>query len=508
MKPTLVIAGPGAGKTHDMVNLVAEAIPQLDHCRFLAVITFTNAATESIRSRIFTFSQVPPNVFVGTTFSFFNRFIIQPYASIFENIEKEKLFLDIDISSVLNEKVRDKKNHRARSAVRKQLISSLYSRGKIPISEIGRLAATILQNDKRLREVLCNRLQYLFIDEFQDIETWQFKVFDEIRKGKKTSIYAVGDPEQYIMGFTYQNTTARKPKFNAIPIQKFNADRKVKTANHRSYGEIVKFTNRFHTELDQETQIGNCVDAGVYYIDAIELDAIIQAYRKILAQTTWHTPNPPPNFFYLARENKVFGDYASKYDLSQVSAQGSLTINPFKTGRILLSSATGMSSRQLAETYGLSRLKYRELGVKIVRGVQSGHLESDREIKEFIATDLGLRLTTIQATSLNKHLSDIQNYFLSQSSDTGKHQHSSIHRAKGLQADGVLAVAKSDRELISWLTTDKEERRNNKSDRCREGYVAFTRAKQVLCIACQKEIGGELLGQIKSFGVQIIEPVN
>ena len=52
MKPTLVIAGPGAGKTHDMVQYVAKAIPYLDHSRVLAVITYTNAATESIKSHV------------------------------------------------------------------------------------------------------------------------------------------------------------------------------------------------------------------------------------------------------------------------------------------------------------------------------------------------------------------------------------------------------------------------------------------------------------------------
>lgn len=183
MKPTLVIAGPGAGKTYNMVKHVAEAIPQLDPSRVLAVITYTNAATESIRFRINKVSQIPPNVFIGTTYNFFNRFIIKPYASIFENIEIEKLFLDIDINSILNNKFPDKNDFKYRNAFRKNLIANLLKNGHIPISEIGKIAANVVENNKRVREVLCNRLQYLYIDEFQDIDTWQFKVFDEIRKG-------------------------------------------------------------------------------------------------------------------------------------------------------------------------------------------------------------------------------------------------------------------------------------------------------------------------------------
>ncbi|HDL08104.1 MAG TPA: hypothetical protein ENG35_05125, partial [Desulfobacteraceae bacterium] len=48
-KPTLMIAGPGAGKTHDMVDRIVGAIPDLRPNRILAAITFTNAATDSIR---------------------------------------------------------------------------------------------------------------------------------------------------------------------------------------------------------------------------------------------------------------------------------------------------------------------------------------------------------------------------------------------------------------------------------------------------------------------------
>lgn len=70
-KPRLVIAGPGAGKTYDMVNEVANAVSQLNPNRTLAVITYTNAATEMIRGRLQKTIQIPLNVFVGTNHSFF-----------------------------------------------------------------------------------------------------------------------------------------------------------------------------------------------------------------------------------------------------------------------------------------------------------------------------------------------------------------------------------------------------------------------------------------------------
>ena len=58
--------------------------------------------------------------------------------------------------------------------------------------------------------------------------------------------------------------------------------------------------------------------------------------------------------------------------------------------------------------------------------------------------------------------------------------------------------------MTNWLSTDKKTRYEDKGDRCRIGYVAFSRAKQVLCIASKKKISIELKKKIEDLGVQII----
>jgi superfamily I DNA/RNA helicase len=65
---------------------------------------------------------------------------------------------------------------------------------------------------------------------------------------------------------------------------------------------------------------------------------------------------------------------------------------------------------------------------------------------------------------------------------------SSIHRAKGLEADAVLVVATTPSELTSWLVVDSAARAADKQDICRVGYVAFTRAREMLCLACLKPL--------------------
>jgi len=74
-KCKLVIAGPGAGKTHNMVQKVLECMETLHPTRFCVVITYTNAATAEIKSRLSQNMKIPPNVFVGTIHSFLNQFV-------------------------------------------------------------------------------------------------------------------------------------------------------------------------------------------------------------------------------------------------------------------------------------------------------------------------------------------------------------------------------------------------------------------------------------------------
>jgi DNA helicase-2/ATP-dependent DNA helicase PcrA len=99
-KPMMLIAGPGAGKTTDMVTRIIQSIPKLRSNRILAAITFTNAASDSIKRRLQEQVKISPNVFIGTNYSFFNQFILMPFASLFGYIGDEKVFLEIDVKII------------------------------------------------------------------------------------------------------------------------------------------------------------------------------------------------------------------------------------------------------------------------------------------------------------------------------------------------------------------------------------------------------------------------
>ena len=76
---SVTYAGAVGGKTTSMVKAIIEKIVTLDTNKFLCVITYTNDATVSIKSKLSKEILIPPNIFIGTIHSFLFRFIFKPH---------------------------------------------------------------------------------------------------------------------------------------------------------------------------------------------------------------------------------------------------------------------------------------------------------------------------------------------------------------------------------------------------------------------------------------------
>ena len=103
--PKLVIAGPGSGKTRDMVTEILNVLPELNHNRVLATITYTNSAAGTISERLRQKVNISGNVFIGTIHKFLNQFIVIPYATLLGQTGLNKLFLDLDIDKLVEPKI-------------------------------------------------------------------------------------------------------------------------------------------------------------------------------------------------------------------------------------------------------------------------------------------------------------------------------------------------------------------------------------------------------------------
>jgi DNA helicase II / ATP-dependent DNA helicase PcrA len=77
--------------------------------------------------------------------------------------------------------------------------------------------------------------------------------------------------------------------------------------------------------------------------------------------------------------------------------------------------------------------------------------------------------------------------------------YSTIHSAKGLESTSALAIAYSDKEINKWL--DFEAANSSIDDDYRLGYVAFSRARDMLCIACLETLSVETEKKLASLGI-------
>ena len=170
---TVKIAGPGAGKTHDMVDIITNHIPTLKPNRFLAAITYTNEATNLIRARLQSQLKLPANVFIGTIHSFLIRFIIEPYAYLYDLIPLNKCYIDAA-------KVTFKtSNHFIKRNVEIKNAEKLASKGFVTFDKILEKSYELVSNQK-VCLALSNRLQYVFIDEYQDSRMYQHLILKNV----------------------------------------------------------------------------------------------------------------------------------------------------------------------------------------------------------------------------------------------------------------------------------------------------------------------------------------
>jgi len=484
-KPRLAEAGPGAGKTHTMVDEIVAVIQVLPPHRFLAAITYTNAAANTIRERLSTRVQLRHNVFVGTTHSFVNRFILAPFAELLSLLPEDRIYAPVDVYE----------KGRGAGIYTKNLIK----KGIVPYDAMVPKARDILEIPM-VRDRICKRLAYIFIDEFQDADIGMFEVFEHFRKAGKTYLYFVGDSEQYVMSFAYRGH--KPPAYNKIPFFRLKKKAKLGTINenHRSNGEIVKFANQFREDLKQQPVKPNRNEPRVLFIPATSLEEIVRRYQALSANI--EIEEAQRTRLYLSEENATFDPIRGHFQLTPISNVGRKTHTLLGGVLELLSVALDRSQRRVCKEYKLGRLQWRSVGIRLLRELCAGEYGIE-QLKVLITNTFAHKISKSRITLLEDGLS-LLNAELSRGRVAQMTELcASIRKAKGLQADAALVVAKGVIELKKWLETDRSIRVADKQDKCRLGYVAFTRPREMLCIACLKEADEELIQMLQNLGIVI-----
>lgn len=222
----LVRACPGSGKTYTLAyKALVDVDDWKDRRSGIAVLSFTNAATEELLKQIDT---IRPGVkvryphFIGTIDSFINKYIFFPYAGLLgyapdkiEMIgEPFAKFYSHSVAEILSLSLKYDLggNLSALSGARgmntnlfdaaKVAKTSLIKRGRFTQSDANYYALKILQTHPEISESLAYRFPFIYIDEAQDTTAIHWEIVKAITDSRYNKCFGViGDPDQSIYGW-------------------------------------------------------------------------------------------------------------------------------------------------------------------------------------------------------------------------------------------------------------------------------------------------------------------
>lgn len=231
----VVLAPPGSGKTKLLTTkAVWLASHRLAPSQGLACVTLTNPAANELRTRIRALGQqVGHTVSVGTVHSFALTSIIRPFAAAAGHPEwaaytlaprqisraamtqaiklafpsgANTRYVDSTISRNRRMCLSEEQWHSAGPYIFEAANTYeqlLREKNYIDFDGVVRIAVDLVEQHPFVRTVLNARLPYLMIDEYQDLAPGLHRIVSalSIDDGSST-LFAVGDPDQAIFGFT------------------------------------------------------------------------------------------------------------------------------------------------------------------------------------------------------------------------------------------------------------------------------------------------------------------
>lgn len=279
--PHMVIAGPGSGKTHVIVNRVHYMVKHLKiDPRNILVITFTKAAAVEMQGRFMEMSDIDPHLTSRVSFGTF-------HATFFKMIRRvhgyrvDQLIRDDErfkfLQNTMNEMNIEEEDPREyidnflkeMSLMRNNLIQLKYyhpdgmpqeifndmvnkyeaykaRHNKIDFDDMLTHCYHMLHEEPRALKHFQGIFQHVLIDEFQDINRAQYEVIKLI-SAPHNNLFIVGDDDQSI----YQFRGARPEFLIGFPEEFKEAEQTVLDVNYRSTQNIIKYSGQLIGQNDK-----------------------------------------------------------------------------------------------------------------------------------------------------------------------------------------------------------------------------------------------------------------
>jgi DNA helicase II / ATP-dependent DNA helicase PcrA len=395
----------------------------------------------------------------------------------------------------------------------------IKEKGYIDQQDVIYLSYLILNKYEHIRNALSSRFPYFLIDEYQDVTFFQDKLFSLL---ERSSFFCVGDCNQSIYSFT-----GARPELFLSKWQNQRFTSYTLSNNFRSSEHIVNFSNN-KTDI---VQIGtgpnkSCKQSVLFIKDINKASEVIQLFHRIREDIECEDEYKP--YMILARKNdyvKELSFFLKEHDADINHFLNKLRKEHYRRYQILLNvlltiiykrrNELEKAVERMSEAFSylffnehpnfvtiaeieydnfmwkklqiftlqfLDSLVLSEISVENLF-IQLKNFLSEQSKKQF-GKSIGRKIlmlnydwnNQVRASKNTMLLSLIEQVELQMYSSEKEGFIFNIHSAKGLESECVLVMAESESQLIDWLGE------NEKSEEARVGYVAFSRARKLLCV--------------------------
>jgi DNA helicase-2/ATP-dependent DNA helicase PcrA len=252
---TVVLAGPGSGKTATLVLKVYDLLhARIRPPRGLACITYNHDAAGEFRTRLRLLGVQPDRrLFLGTVHGFCLHCVIRPLAAlagrpelsvvrvVMDRVTERALAACMDAEGVnekpyrfrleltrirralaLSEPLGGFGQDRVRVAQRFEAVLSKNS--AVDFEAMVLQALNLIRESAAVRELLSARFPWVVVDEYQDLGGPLHGIVTTLQQVAGVKVFAVGDPHQSIYGFNgadpkYLNELAGNESFRTIRLR-------------------------------------------------------------------------------------------------------------------------------------------------------------------------------------------------------------------------------------------------------------------------------------------------
>lgn len=231
---SVITAKPGSGKTFTLVEKIARELEPLPDYKGVIAISFTNKASEELKSRCKRKGLVIKQSFFGTIDRFYISQVIIPFASHLTNVAPDySVVADIKETpkyaslSTLSSNV---------TAEEETLLIEALSEGYVFLQKSGEIALYILRKVPGALRYIQARFSHIFIDEYQDCGEIQHAIFLLLTSSGLIGV-AVGDIDQAIYGFAQ-----RFPEYLLSLVSNDSFKHFELSKNHRCHSSISEYS--------------------------------------------------------------------------------------------------------------------------------------------------------------------------------------------------------------------------------------------------------------------------